>query len=333
MANGLSVSLGYTYNGKEAIDVLVKPLIETPDIKRIFEVRTGIKSGEQIFRVTPPTKKLRANDGCSITYQSGSTITPRKLTTCKFRLAFEQCESAFDDSIFELAKKSGVDEANLSGTELEKIMNQIFAEGLASDMFKVFSFGDASDSDDFYGICEGLWPTLITGLSDYSTTLSRTQFDNDIAFETNEVYNVFKSLWEDADEILKQIPAAQKRIFVTGNVYDAYLAYLESQSNEFGARMEVEGLSVVSFRGIPIVPVYQWDEALADADNPFPAGINKLALYTVPSNHIIGVDALTDDTRYESWFSQDDRVNRWLAEFRMGYNYAHAGLQIIAINE
>lgn len=332
MANVLSTNFNYTYNGREVLEAFVKPSIENPDVKRLFKVRTGVRSGDQLFLAeTLLRKKLREKTSCTPSYATGVNLTNRKLETKQLVVSYEQCEQEFQGTAWEQALASGIDTDRISSaSQIQQLILEMIRNEVQQDFFRLFCFGDDSDDDPFYGSMEGLWPRLLTGVNEYCVGLAGTNFTTGSSFAANEVINTFRSLYADADPILKQLPNDRKAIYVTGNVYEEYLIHLENQGNEFGATIEVEGLPVVAFRGIPVIPIYDWDAALGDTDCPLNGSYTKFALYTTPENHVIGLDGANDDAKLETWFSQDDRVQRYHSEFRLGYQYIHCDLQIIA---
>jgi hypothetical protein len=127
--------------------------------------------------------------------------------------------------------------------------------------------------------------------------------------------------------VLKQLPADQKRFFVTGNVYESLMAYYENNANSGGfVEREEDGVMRLFYRGVPVIPLYAWDDWIS-TDN---LGNNVRILYTTPENHVIGVQeaATIGNTRF--WFDPNTNLNKIYSRFKLGYNYVFSKLQAVS---
>jgi hypothetical protein len=92
----------------------------------------------------------------------------------------------------------------------------------------VFSHGgDEDDADADYNQCDGLWRKLIDGEALYDVkkvegiaTLNQT--------DGTRAIDYFERLYTEAEIVLKQVPVNEKKLFVTGNVFENYIKNLES---------------------------------------------------------------------------------------------------------
>ena len=328
MANGIAENFDYTYTGDEALEFFIKPSVETPDVMQVFTPRV-VRDKAQLFLAPNMSKITKAHGGCTRTYSDGVTLTNRTIETNLLQVLVEQCEDQFEDNFLITALNSGPDVSDISGTEIETLLNDLVTDGMRRDHFRLFSFGDTNDADDDWNSTNGMWTRLIAGLSDYCVNQASTQLNSTLT--STLAKNVLQSLYEDADNTLKQIPAEQKKMFVTGNVFEAYLQYLETQNVSEGWKAEVDGIVRAKYRGVEVVPIYAWDEALADTTCPLFGQYTKLAIYTTPANHIIGVDKDQSGLKTRRWFSKDDAKYRIESAYRLGYNFIHCDLQIISI--
>ena len=84
------------------------------------------------------------------------------------------------------------------------------------------------------------------------------------------------------------------------------------------------------YRGIPVVPIYAWDQALADPENELNGSVEHLILYTTRTNHIAGFKRQEDSEKISGWYERKDRKYYVEGFYRMGYTYMHCDLQSIA---
>ena len=114
-------------------------------------------------------------------------------------------------------------------------------------------------------------------------------------------------------------------------MFENYLKNLESTTNtDAGYMLVTNGIPTPYYRGIEVVPIYAWDNDLADAANPFNGVMNTAILYTTPANHIIGVDRSSNLGNVSSWYEKKDRLMYFEGAYKMGYNYLLGDLQAIS---
>ena len=70
----------------------------------------------------------------------------------------------------------------------------------------------------------------------------------------------------------------------------------------------------------------QWDQAIST----FGLSDPNRAIYTTPMNHMVGVENGDDVTSLDIWYDKTDDIVYTSAKYKMGYNYKHCDLQVIA---
>ena len=96
--------------------------------------------------------------------------------------------------------------------------------------------------------------------------------------------------------------------------------------------MKVDGVDVITYRGIPVIPM-GWDVYLS-ADFPQSSGslwaLPHRVIYTALNNLIIGLDTADQQMATDIWFNKDVEENRFRCKFNMGVNYVHNELMCVA---
>lgn len=330
MANVVNSNFSYAYDGILTQEVLVKPAVTNPDVTQLFRVIPGVKSKYQLNLTTPLGKIVQGAQQCGNTRQvtgSAVEITNRELETCGMEVYLEQCYDVFQSTILERALRSGIDESDLSGTQIGGLINGMVSEAIGREIFRIFSFGDTTSpagDPSYYGMCDGLWTRLIAGESGYAVS----KIDSISALNQTagtRALDYLRNLFEGAPNILKQIPVGERRFFVTQNVYENLMTTYEDKTLDGGGLLQrlEGGVPTLFFRGVPVIPLIAWD-AYISADN---LGNNTRILYTTPQNHVIGVDNQADSSNFMIWRDMDTDVFKIRAKFRLGYNYVHDELQ------
>tara|TARA_R110002167_G_scaffold118766_1_gene295575 strand:+ start:2107 stop:3096 length:990 start_codon:yes stop_codon:yes gene_type:complete len=327
MANVLTTNFDYTYNGTEAAEAAIKPAVLHPLVTQLFTVMEGVKSKHQIGLTSELSQITIADDGsCGrTTTGDGVEITNTTLTTAGFQANIPQCGNVFKDTIWENLMNSGNDANDITNTPIKRLMEEVYVPGLSRDAFNSLSFGDTNSIDPNINIIDGLWPSLDAGV--IAGEVTEVAAFNAVLVAGEALAKTVLMI-ESADNILDQLDENDKKIYVTRSVYQNLVSSYESVST--GSDLQVgyqqDGIVQVRVRGIEVIKLAQWDSAITT----FTLGNPNRALYTTPSNHIVGFEDSNDVTSLEIWYSKDDNIVNTSAKYRMGYVYKFGGLSVIA---
>lgn len=325
MANVLVENLNYTYNGKESTDLFFKPSVMTPEFS-IFRIMDDIQSKKQLNLVGNLRNIVQKYEGCARpTASSGLDITNRTLEVTELEVFLEQCKDTFEDSIFEIALKNGIDRNDIQGTEIETAIRTLVTDALRRDNFDLFSFGDTTATGTFLEPLDGLWTRLIAGTATYEVERIGGSLDT---LSADSALQRLRFMHESANNILRSLPVSERKFFVTQSIYDNLLTSYESITSGSNLQFQLlqDGTTSLKFRGIDVIPVLAWDDAIAR----YSLGSPNRIIYTTPQNHVIGVNRAGDDSVVGAWYERKDRQVYFEAQYRMGYNYVHPDLQAIA---
>jgi hypothetical protein len=331
----VGVDFNYTYNGVLSTEVLFKPSVETPAISEFFTIYPGQKYKRQIPLLLPLEKIVKAYTSCARTFTDGINITNTTLELSQLQVNMEWCKDDFEgavgNNLSEEWLRSGVQEFDPSGTQIQRIIDQLVIDALRRDNFRIFSFGDTNDASEDYNQLDGLWTKLIADASGGSNYCVNRVANFGVNLADGEALDALQAAYTRSAIILKQLPNAQKYIAVTGSIYENLMASYESNVNgtERQFSLLTDGANNLTYRGIRIVPIYAWDAALQDPANPLFGTVYHLMLYTTKANHAVGVDVEADANRIEGWYERKDRKYYIEGFQRLGYNYIHCQLQSV----
>ncbi|NRA91229.1 MAG: hypothetical protein HRU26_00850 [Psychroserpens sp.] len=340
----VGVEFDYTYNGVLSQDVLFKPSVATPAIGDLMTIRQFARYQERIPLVAPLEKQVKAYADCGRSFTDGVDITNQTLSLTPLELNMEWCKDDFEQTLLvgnnlaEEMLRNGVEEFNPSGTQIQTIIDELVSNVMRRDTFRIFSFADTSYASADYNQLDGMWPQLIansgTGGS-YCVTRTSTPLGTGTLAD-GAALDSLKEAYEESAIILKQIPNNEKYFAVTGSVYENLLSSYESNTTG-GERQflnlvqgQGDGQTSLLYRGIPVLPIYAWDQALQDPENQLEATTKHLILYTTRMNHAAGFFRQEDADRISGWYERKDRKYYVEGFYRMGYTYIHCDLQTIA---
>ena len=336
----VGVDFDYVYDGKLGTDVLRKPSILTPAISDFMSIRQNARYKEQIPLLTPFQKKVKAYAACGGAFGTGNDIVNTTLELTELSIALEWCKDEFvgtlkvGNNLAEEFLKTGQDEFNPDGTQVQTIINEQVNDAMRLDTFRIFSFGDTGGASADYNMLDGMWTQLIAGVA--ASCVNRTStFTYGVALADGEALAACKAAYEGSAIILKQLPKSMKYIAVTGAVYENLLSSYES--NTTGSDLQFTNLTNgqgeseanLSYRGIKVVPVYAWDDSLADTDNPLNLTVDNLLIYTTKDNHAAGFMKQSDSETFQGKYDWKDEKYYIRGHYAMGYTYLHCDLQSI----
>ena len=333
MANVANKGTFATYSGANLNEIFYEPVFRSDDIMRNYRVLPNVKHKMNVFTSKALTKIVQTYTDCSAT--SGSkqfNIDEKSITAGRMRVALEQCTNEFFDTYIEEMYRSGVDVMNLEGTQLADAIVDRAVKGIGQDIVRLAWGGDGATSD--YNQLSG-WMKL---MGDDATVLAaRTEFSAvaPTAPTAAEALSLIRTMYDSAPAALQQVPAADKKIYVTPKTYNAYLQNLEGTSADLAITNQQDGVLVVKFRGVELVPMYEWDTILADTDPALflRGGVNGTegACYSAVDNLIIGSDVTDPEGSFKVFYDDLEEKMFFRGYFKLGVQYLYDSLYKWAI--
>jgi hypothetical protein len=333
MANVANKGTFATYGGANLNKIFYEPVFRSDDLMRNYRVIPNVKHKMNVYTSAALTKIVTKYAGCSSS--SGSTqfnIENKTITAGRMRVALEQCTDEFFGTYIEEMYKSGVDVMNLEGTQLADAIVNRAVKGIGQDVVRL-AWGDdtaltGGSAVAGYGNMDG-WMKLMG--ADATVLAARTEYAGVEAAPTAaDAIGLIRTMYDTAPADLQQVPSSEKKIFVTPKIFNAYLANLEGSSADLAIVNTVDGYTRVSFRGVQIVPMYEWDTILADT-NPtlfLEAGANLTngACYCATENLIIGSDVTDPEGSFKVFYDDLEEKMFFRGYFKLGVQFMYSSL-------
>jgi len=329
MANVANNSIAATYGGAQLNELFYEPVFRSEDIMRNYRVIPNVKHKMNVYTSAALTKIVDKYTTCSST--SGSTqfnIDDKVITAGRCRVALEQCTDEFFGTYVEEMYRSGVDVMNLEGTQLADAIVNRAVKGIQSDVVRLAWGGHLAPVDAGYNVFDG-WMELMA--ADATVLAARSTLTQAGASPTaSEVLTGMRTVYDNAPLALQQVPASDKKMFVTSEVYNLYLQNLEGTSADLAITNQQDGLLVVKFRGVEVVPMYEWDTIVTDT-NPtiFTIGINGRTngiCYCAKDNLIIGSDTTDPSSEFKVFYDDLEEKMFLRAYFKLGVQFLYPSL-------
>ena len=329
MANVATNSIAATYSGANLNEIFYEPVFRSDDLMRNYRVIPNVKHKMNVYTSAALTKIVQPYSGCSANSQDPVKqfdIDNKTITAGRCRVALEQCSNEFFDTYIEEMYRNGVDVMNLEGTQLADAIVNRAVKGIGSDVVRLAWGGDSTTAN--YTAFDG-WMKLMG--ADATVLAARIEkAGNEAAPTAGEAIGLLRDMYDQAPANLQQVPASDKKMFVTPKIFNAYLANLEGSSADLAIVNTVEGYTRVSFRGVQVVPMYEWDTILADT-NPalFLKGGNNYtngACYCAVENLILGSDVTDPEGSFKVFYDDLEEKMFFRGYFKLGVQYLYDSL-------
>jgi hypothetical protein len=350
------------YNGTYASKILLEPMFHSDDIMRNYTIYPNVKYKQTII-MAPTLRSITAlNTGCVANTCLGTQfeVASKSIMVENVSVKQVQCWDEFKSEVIVESYRDGVNMPDLTGTELAQIIIERVRGGIKNDMIRNMWAGIVAPAvaDCTYGsMGAGLWDLLAADANfagaNKLDTVTGTVVNGALsvaAYQTvggtiniTDVALVLDKAFASAPAELQQVPASEKRMFVTPNIYNSYYASLTAVAVtgavDYGHSEAQSGKSRLFYRGIEVVPMYEWDTALTartGADLPAiftvtdtaAAAVNSKqgVIYTAKSNLFVGTDVTAPENELKMFYDNASDNMMIRSYFTMGFQYGWTNL-------
>ena len=349
-AHNIAQDGALTFTGTNASKYLLEPMFHSDEIMRNYSIYPNVKF-KQFITMAPGLKSITArNSGCATTNAcdpAGFEMEQKELEVYQVSVKQKQCWQEFQNLYIAESYKAGLNMPDLTGTQIADVILDRVRNGIQYDTVRNMWAGDplAAVADCSYqSMGDGLWQLLSVGNAINSGTQLRevsgagaaglyTTVGATLALTDGQT--ILSEVWNTAPAELQQTPASEKRIFVTPNVYNAWYADLTqvaaTGSVDYGHSEAQAGKQRLYFRGVEVVPVYEWDTALTALTGgdvpPLFTGATigtqqtNGAIYAAKDNLIIGTNVADPDNQLKMFYDEASDNMYVRANFTMGFQY------------
>ena len=326
MANVANDAITATYGGAQLNEIFYEPVFRSDDIMRNYRVIPNVKHVMNVYTAAALTKIVEVYSTCSAT--SGANqfdISDKVITAGRCRVALEQCTDEFFGTFIEESYRSGADVMNIEGTQLADAIVNRAVKGIAQDVVRLAWGGDVAGAVAGYAVFNG-WMELMKAETVIESAAAATA--NPTA---QEALTMITAIYDGAPAALQQVAPADKKMFVTPKVYNAYLQSLEGTGSDLALVNRVDASPRVSFRGVELVAMYEWDTILADTNpdlfqSAAGADNNQGMCYTAIENLIIGSDVTDPEGSFKVFYDDLEEKMFFRGYFKLGVQYLYSSL-------
>lgn len=308
-------------------------VITNPLFSSIHTVFPGIVAKTQMGFIGEGGLVGVKNQGCSPDPQDWSLGT-REVTfdPTAWEVLIRECWANLEATAAAYALRRGGDRSDFTETDYAAIVEQALSRALLKFQWRTVWFGDTEAANlpggeitagvdvKYFNLIDGLFKQLeaqsalnakqrVAIAENAGATYAAQEVTSDAAVA------YLRSVVRSAPVVLKS--QSNKMLLVTGGIYEAYKESLQSACcTETTYRNLTEGMGVLKFDGIPLIPVYGWDEVISAYMNDGAKLVNPHRIvFTTPDVLGVAVDADGEFDVSNVWY---DRASREVALETMG---------------
>ena len=317
MANVALDNISATYSGAQFSELFLEPIFRDSDIMQ-FRVIPNVKHKMNLYTADALSCIVKKYTGCGGDESGDFNVNDKVITAGRMRVAVSQCQDAFFGTYLEESFKNGINVFNLEGTQLMDTIMANVRQGISADVTRLAWWGDTSasgDSASCYNSTDGWWKLLKAD----SVVNGRKTAIADGALAADAGLAALRAMYAAAPSALQGVATNDKAFYVTRSIYENYMTSIEDLGNAEGFSQLVDGSVKLYFRGIEVIPMYDWDTAISQLS----VSDDNCAVYVAKQNLAVGTD--TNDPEGEMKMFYDDLTEKVYvrAYFKLGVQFLH----------
>lgn len=333
MATAINVT-GLTLNPKEVdsfgkfINELVFQKPELRDLHQIFE---DVKMKEQIVLAGKMGLMGKINSGSCERQSSGASVamTQKYWDPAMIEDTITNCQTevnslfkAYYDKI-----QSYRERFDITGSDEYLFLAKQVEDAMSDTIYRAIWFGDTDvtastsstaglkDGNNAYAFnyFDGIWKQIFDGVTGGSIDyVDITSLQSSETVSAANAYATIMNVYKKASAKLRANKDA--KFYVDGQMFLGLVEYLQTESINFTLDVTENGIQSLRFLGHEVVDMsFCWDENLQyfEADSTdHGAFLPHRVVFTIKENLAVGTGNGEDFETLESWYNQDERVNK-----------------------
>jgi len=314
-------------------ELVVKAVLESPDLTLFHELATGIKNDREIG-IIPGTLGLlgKAAQGCDPVADTATDVAALKTWTPKrIEIILDQCATDIAASMAKLARNLGIEVNDLTNTEYFAFLLDVLSKDIPKMILRHAWMGEVAAANvddspagvitagvdvDYFNVINGFFyqlAVIYAGDATRKNTLSaNAQATRALQFSTfaaADALAVLNAVVDGASPIVSTQP--DRVLLVTHSVMQRAYRALQAAGLAYKIELQSNGFQLGSWDGIPMYSVPLWDEWIAAYENNGTKLNNPhRVVYTTKSNLVIGMEGTSLFDRVNTFYDQKSRYNR-----------------------
>ena len=317
------INTSLTWSQEDVQKYFLEPLFVSNNSLEHFDVMTDISGSSILLDRYAALKDITKAHSLASFSADGTQSANTNITLTLSRLEVEHKQAAF--TMFNHVKsqllKQGIPRNDISGTKIMEIVSALLMQGIQRDFSSMLWWGDNEDGGQTpYNLTNGIWKQMSEQLLAGTAAAGQATVAGADALASLELMVAARSV---------NLAAVENVIWCSNAFAESYKGALRAAGTHTQAYADLQnGFGNLSFDGIPMIVVPEWDVDVANnATNmaamdgllaPDAVGETKCAVLTMPGNFTVATDFKSNPV--DMWYNRDEKENR----FRMTYSFGCA---------
>ena len=327
-AGDLALNPTITFNGEEAREGILDEAFKKPELTRMHTITSGIKAKKQVAFLSRFNKVTLVDSGCGTGKSEKDIPMYEKFWEPNYaKIWLTPCWYAFIDSFFVWSQKNGLDQRDLSDTDLADYLMTTLTDAVYEDLLRMIWFSDtaaavyggggiflSAGDIKYYDQDDALFKQIIAGVAIAKGTYGHipnhtitqkgvASFNLQMNLNAGQSLDIFKGVITGADRRLLQHP--DRIMICTQSIFDNWAEYKESKVLESSFKNEDTQLWEGIFRSTPIIPFPLWDQYIqSDMQNTVKYDKPHRCVLTVPENLQVGFDGASEFQNFDAFLDK-----------------------------
>jgi len=312
------------------------PIFFDTGFQEFFNVDTNARHKKRIPFLDFNQNLLRPVDGCSLEEVQAVKMSNRTFDVDSTGFRMGLCADEFENTVIRASNNTGVAVKDLQGSQIMEAVLEAAKIGIRKDLNNCAYFGKKDMAPvagaEYLQNANGLWSYYLPKIN----AEGKLKFTaaNTALTGANAATDLIRTVVNNAANVLKALPASQKVILVDSVTYESYYKDKEDTESNGGFTTTLDsGKEALTFRSIPVVPMYEFIDVLTSLGIDTAALPPNFVLYMATGNLWFGTDSSDAENELSSYYEKKDRKNYVDCEFKVGFNYFHEEFFSVAANE
>lgn len=314
--------------GSQAQELLLKPIFFDANVEEIFDTMVLVNKKQNLAYADTMVNLLQNTNTCGWTPKGNFAIFDRCIETELVKANVELCYDEFADTVYKQLMKKGTAMDDLAGTIFMDLLLERMVQGVKKDVLLGAFFGDKASSNTDVNFVDGMWTVYLPQLVG-ANMIPYINSNSGTPLTAGDGIDLLNAVYDNASNVLQATPEGSKVFLVSANVYRQYLKDLQNGgvSSNMHLELQMNGASALSFNGIEVKPMYDWQgyalayQGIADAN---------YVLYTERKNLVLGTDINNFQNQFDAWFDKTEDKLKAKIKFYLGFNYKFNELMAVA---
>lgn len=322
-----------TWNGRWTTETFFEPVLRAASIADYAYIMTDVPGKTNLNIAGRFGKVIKKKTACgtkTATNENQAEIEERTLVCEAGEIHIVQCVDEFLQTVYELALKLGMNFVDITGTELDTILQTILKNDLQLNITANVWMSDSADLDAYYNIGDGWLKILLAeALAGDVVKTADIAVLNNVAGTTG--YDYLKRLWEESTNELDQIPENEKIFVISRKWYENFTEKLENTGNDMAWVMLQDGKKQLQFRGVPVLKESMFDQEFARPTNPYNGLYNIFGMLTWKENLVAGLADSALQSDFKVFFDEKTDETIYKGAIRMGQQIKHGSMTTFTV--